>query len=186
MKVVMKADPNSERSGNGQHSRTPPSTDDPSAPKADDGSEQTGTTDPDTLRQLLKQIHELGEYFSYYLAARTDSLKLGFWRIGLTIALGALAFVSVAGLVITASCFVLRGLAGGLGVLFGDRSWLGNLLAGMLLLVGLSGGMIYAVARRARAARGRTVEKYAKRRAQQQTRFGRSVSDGRAVTSSEK
>ena len=182
----MRVDRNSKISGNGRHTAEQPPTGETSAPKADENLEHRETTEIAALRLLLDQFRRLGEHFSYYVAAKTDSVKLSLRSTVVRMTLGALGFVSVAGLILIASWFVLNGIAGGLGGLFGERSWLGSIIAGLLLLAGLGGGMYYAVRRHARTARKRTVEKYEKRQAQQQKRFGRSVSDGASATSSEK
>jgi hypothetical protein len=183
METGMRADRNPQTSGNGRHPCALPSTEGAAAPDRAEVREHAETKDPDSLQRLLEQIRALGEYVSYSVAARTDSLKLGLREAVLAIALGALAFVLIVGLSIAAGYFVLSGLAGGLSVLFGDRAWLGNLVAGLLLLAGLGGGLSYSVARHGRTARERTVDKYEERRARQKKRFGRSVSDGFAVTS---
>jgi hypothetical protein len=129
---------------------------------------------------------ELREYFSFYVAAKTDSVKLSLRNIVLWIGLAALGFVAVAALIISASWFVLSGTAEGLGVLFGDRLWAGNLTTGLLLLAALGLGMYYTVSKRMNTSRERTVQKYEERQARQREEFGRDVSDQAAATTSEK
>ena len=60
----------------------------------------------------------------------------------------AMGFVTVAGLMVIAIWLLLSGIAEGLGVLFGDRPWLGNAVTGFLLGAGLGLGMHYTVAMR--------------------------------------
>ena len=182
----MRVDRNSKTSGNGRHTAEQPPTGETSAPKADENLEHRETTEIAALRLLLDQFRRLGEHFSYYVAAKTDSVKLSLRSTVVGMTLGALGFVSVVGLILMASWFVLNGVAGGLGALFGERPWLGSIIAGLLLLAGLGGGMYYALGRHARTARDRTVQKYEERRTQQPAQFGGSVSDGAEVTSSEK
>jgi hypothetical protein len=104
----------------------------------------------------------------------------------LWIASAALGFVTVAALIISASWFILSGMAQGLGVLFGDRLWLGKMTTGLLLAAALGLGMYYAVSKRIRASRERTVQKYEERQARQREQFGRDVSGQAAAPAYEK
>jgi hypothetical protein len=67
--------------------------------------------------------------------------------------MAALGFVAVAGLIVTASWLMLSGIAEGLGVLLGDRSWLGNSVTGFLLLAGLGLCMHRTAAKRKKTSR---------------------------------
>lgn len=141
----------------------------------------------DGLKLLLEQVRELKEYFSHFLAAKTDSAKLALRSTVLRLVLALLGFVLLSGLLITAGWFVLSGTAGGLAILFGGRWWLGNLVTGILFLAGLGFGIYIVVAKSKRTSRERTVAKYETRQAQQESEFGRSVSNQteHAVTESE-
>ena len=141
----------------------------------------------DGLKLLLKQFRELREYFSHFVAAKTDSMKLSLGSTVLRLALAALGFVVLSGFLVTAGWFVLNGVAGGLGVLFDDRLWLGNLVTGILFLAGPGLGIYVAVAKSKRTFLERTVKKYESRQARQQSEFGRSASNRteHAVTESE-
>ena len=134
-------------------------------------------TEREALKLLLKQFQELREYVSYYAAARTDSVKLSVQNGFRRIVLAALGFVAVGGLIVVASWFVLSGISQGVGALFGDRSWIGALVTGVLALGGVGLGMSCAVAMRKSASRKGTVRKYETRDAQQRARFGRDVHD---------
>lgn len=182
----MKSDRNSQTHGNGQPTPEHRSIGDASAPKATDDLDQREPTEPDALKLLLQQFRELAAYFSYYVTAKSDSAKLSLRNIGLWIVLGTLGFVAVAGLIITASWFVLCGTAEGLGVLFGDRLWAGNMTTGLMAFAALGLGMYYAVSKRMKTSRERTVEKYEERQDRQQEEFGHDVSDQAAATPSEK
>ena len=139
--------------------------------------EEVATTLLDGLKLLVNQFHELGEYFSHFVTAKTDSIKLSLRGTVLRLVLAALGFVVLSGFLVIAGWFVLSGVAGGLGVLFGDRWWLGNLVTGILFLSGLGLGMFYAVARSKRTFLERTVTKYETRKARQQSEFGHSASN---------
>lgn len=151
-------------------------TDSP-APKATTEFEEGATSPLDGLKLLLKQFRELKEYFLHFLAAKTDSIKLALRSTVLWLVLAALGFVSLSGLLVAAGWLMLSGTAGGLGVLFGDRWWLGNLVTGILFLAGLGLGIYVALAKSKGTSRERTVKKYEIRQAQQQSEFGRSASN---------
>lgn len=184
--MSMSIDRNSKTSGNGRHTAVHPPGSETSAARSDDDPGQGETTEATALRLLLEQFRSLGEYFSYYLAALSDSFKLTLRSTFIGMTFGAIGFVSISGLILIASWFVLSGIAVGLGELFGERTWVGNIISGCLLLAGLGGAMYYALSKYAGAACDRTIKKYEKRQIQQQSRFGRSVSDSMSVPSSEK
>jgi len=140
------------------------------------------TTPLGGVKLLLRQVRELEEYFLHFVAAKTDLLKVSLRSTVLEVAQGALWFVAISGSLVIAAWFVLSGLAGGLGVLFGGRLWLGELMAGILFLAGLGLGMHFAVGKNKKSFLERMVAKYEARRAQQQSEFGRSASDRAART----
>ena len=170
----------------GRHTPKQPDDTNGAAPKVSDDYKPTKEPEPDVLKLLLKQFRELGEYFAYYMTAKTDSVKLSLRNAVVGIVLAALGFVAVVALIVTASWLLLIGLAEGVSALFGDRSWVGNLMTGALVLAGLGLGTYYALAKRARFARERTVDKYEKCQARQQARFGHDVSDQAAATAEKK
>jgi signal transduction histidine kinase len=88
-----------------------------------------------------------------------------------------LRLVAVGGVIVLASWFVLSGIAQGVGAMFGDRAWIGDLITGAMALVAVGLGVSCAASMRDSASRKRTVEKYESRHAQQRTRFGRDVHD---------
>jgi hypothetical protein len=129
-------------------------------PDNTDDREQQERTIPDELKVLLKQFRELGESFSYFVTAKTDSVKLSLRHVVLWMVLAALGFVAVSGLIVIASWLILSGIADGLSGLFGNRSWAGSFTTGILLLAGLWLGTCYTVANRNRIAREMTAKKY--------------------------
>jgi hypothetical protein len=159
--------------------------DDAAPGAAEDGSKtdapadtaQQELTEREGLKLLLRQFQELREYVSYYVAARTDSVKCSVRNAIGQLVLVALGFVAVAGLVVMASWFVLSGISQGVGARFGGQAWIGALTTGVLALVGVGMGISCAAWMRKSAARKRTVEKYETRHAQQRARFGRDMHD---------
>ena len=124
-----------------------------SAPKTNGDHKQTKVRDPDVLKLLPGRPRESREYLSCYLEAKTDSDNRPVRNVRLWMVLSALGCVAVAGLIVIASWLMLSGIAEGLGVLLGDRSWLGNSVTGFLTLAGLGLGMYYTVAKRKKASR---------------------------------
>ncbi|HEY3242427.1 MAG TPA: hypothetical protein VGM03_03665 [Phycisphaerae bacterium] len=161
-------------------------TEGPAAPESTDDLEQEALRERDAPERLLQQCRELGEYFSYYAAARADGVKLSLRNGVLWIAFAALAFVAVGGLVFGASWILLSGIAEGLGVLFGERVWAGRIVAGLLLLAGLGFGLYGTVTRWKTTSRDRTSKRYDDRQARQEGQFGRKVSERARKTHSEK
>jgi hypothetical protein len=139
----------------------------------------------DAFQLLLRQFHELNEYFAYYLSAKADRARLGLRNAIVNMTLAALAFVVVASLAVAAIWFVLSGTADGLGVLFGNRPWAGSLLTGLVLVAGICVGLCRIVIRFKKTAREGTVAKYENRQSQQQVRYGHNVSDRAAAHGSE-
>ena len=127
-----------------------------SAPKTNGDHKQTKVTKPEVRRLVPRQSRDLREYLSWHVDAKTDSANRPVRDVRLRMALAALGFVAVAGLILIASWLMLSGIAAGLGVLLGDRPWLGNSATGFLLLAGLGLSMSYTVAKRKRTSRERT------------------------------
>jgi hypothetical protein len=156
----MKVNRDSPKPTNGRHTPERPITGGGSAPNNTDDGEQGERTIPDELKLLFKQFRELGVYFSYFVTAKTDSVKLSLRYLVLWVVLAALGFVAVGGLIVIASWLMLSGLAEGLGGLLGNRAWAGSFITGILLLAGLGLGICCTVAIRNRIARERTAQKY--------------------------
>lgn len=129
----------------------------------------------DAFDELLRHLGELREYFSYYLSARADGVKMGLRRIGLLAAMGIMGFVAGAALIVTTIVLLLRGMAGGLGRLFGGMQWLGELVTGVFFLIVLTWGLYFAWSRTTTSWRKATVKKYDQRKNWQREQFGRDV-----------
>lgn len=110
---------------------------DASTGKDTDDPERKDTSELDALKLLIEQLHELREYFSYFVTAKTEEVKLSLRNALLWVVLIAVGWVAVSGLIITANWYVLSGTAEGLGVLCGDRLWVGKIITGVLVLAGL-------------------------------------------------
>ena len=131
---------------------------------------------PDLWAPLLLQVDELREYFSYYLGARADLVRMRVRRLIIVALLTLVAAVVAATLAATAAALLLVGLGEGLGRLLGERIWLGNLLTGALVLVLAALGALVAARWLNKTSRLRIIRSYAQRRERQRRQFGRDVS----------
>jgi hypothetical protein len=140
--------------------------------------ERSDTGEP---KEWLQPFRELLEYFSYYLSAKADGLRLRGRRALFRVEVELVAVLGAAGAVVAAVTLIARGAAEGLTELFGNRAWLGNLTAGVALLGCVAlvmGGWAYWWNK---TSRERTIQKYEERKRQQQARFGRNVA-GRSAS----
>ena len=142
--------------------RTPPF---PSEPVGDAGEWQ----------RIKQQAVELADYFSYYLEARTDILKLRLRQFLFRLLMEVAGILLVAGLLVAAITLIFIGVARGLAQVFANQPWLGPLIAGLVLL-----GIISLVAwwwwvGTRKAAHNRMVKKYEQRKRHQRDRFGHDV-----------
>ena len=126
------------------------------APKTNGDHKQTKVAEPDVLKRLPRQPRESRDYLSCYVAAKTDSTNGSVQHASRWMVFIAMGLVTGAGLIVIASWLMLSGIAEGLGLLFGDRSWLGNSVTGFLTLACLALGMYYTVVRRKRTSREHT------------------------------
>ena len=125
------------------------------APKTNGDHRQTKVPEPDVLKRFPRQPRESRDYLSCYVNAKTDSANGSVQNASRWMVFTAMGFVAGVGLIVIASWLMLSGIAAGLGLLFGDRSWLGNSVTGFLTLACLGLGMYYTVARRKKTSRKR-------------------------------
>ncbi|HEV2973092.1 MAG TPA: hypothetical protein VGY55_24205 [Pirellulales bacterium] len=130
---------------------------------------------PEALAAVFKQLAEAVEYLAYLLATQVDRAKLKIRNLLILVALGTLAAVAGLAFVACTVWLLLAGIAGGVGVLLGDRPWLGGIVtATVILIVGGSVGWIFY--RRIRTSGLKSARRrYQERQAEQKSRFGREV-----------
>jgi hypothetical protein len=131
----------------------------------------------ENLRGLGSLLGELREYASYLAAAKADAVKFSLKKAAFFAVLGAVAGVAALALIATAAALLLKGFSGGLGVLLGDRLWLGDLIAGAAVLIGLLLGLAAAGGILKRASLKKTIDKYEKRQERQRERYGRGADE---------
>ena len=138
-------------------------------------SDQPGYGAPHPLDGLMKHVRELIEYANFYVETRKDSVRASIRGLILKAALGVLAGIIGATVLIVATVYLMSGIAAGLGSLFGERWELGMFTLGALVLVALGVGAFVMMKMMDRKARQRTVKKYEQRQQNQESRFGHSV-----------
>ena len=162
------------------------STHDPTAPGTSSAGTNGGTsrlddvTDdqapPEALRDIKNRLGELGEYVSYFLAAKWDGIKVSMRNIGIYAGLGVIGLMAGGAFVATLMVLLLRGIAGGIGAMFNpDRPWAGELITAVLFLAAMGIGVMIALKKLTQSSRERTAKKYAARQQQERTKFGTDV-----------
>jgi len=157
------------------HDPTAPGTSSPTSTSAPDHGATDDQSPAEAFRDLSTRFAELGEYVSYLLSAKVDGIKVSLRNAGIYAALGVLGLLAGGALIVTTVVLLLRGIAGGLGALFGQRLWLGEIVTAVLFLAILGVGTWFGLNRMTKASRERTVKKYASRQQQQRARFGTDV-----------
>jgi len=122
-----------------------------------------------------RYFSELKEYAAYFASAKWDGVKLSLRQVVIHATLGLLVGCVAGAILVMSVVLLLDGIAGGLGVLFGGRPWLGNLVVGAVLLGLLAGGMMLGMKRVASKSKQKTVEKYESRKRRQRNEYGHDV-----------
>jgi hypothetical protein len=143
---------------NVQHEPEKPFVRQATSPNAADDQASNSPTLVDRLNLLLKHFQELSEYFLKLLTTTVDDLTLSLRSIIVWLALAAIGFVAIAGVIVIASWLLLSGMAEGLGGLFG-RAWAGRLVTGLIPLAGLGLVLYCILLTRNRTARRRSAER---------------------------
>jgi hypothetical protein len=129
----------------------------------------------EAFKSVANRFSELAEYISYYISAKTDGIKLSLRNVAIFAALGVVGLVAGGALVATAVVLLCVGLAHALGALFGHIGWLGDIVAGIVLLALVAGGVYFGLRMVGKGSRTATVKKYAARQQQQRAKFGQDV-----------
>jgi hypothetical protein len=134
----------------------------------------------DALRDALRAFGELREYAGYFVAAKLDGIKLSVRRIGTLAVVGVIGLLAGGAIVATAAVLLCIGLAQAVATLFAHdngvpRTWLGNLIVGLVLLLAVGGGAYLLVSRLIGSSKKATVKKYELSRQRQRADFGHDV-----------
>jgi hypothetical protein len=88
------------------------------------------------VQRLLAELKEFWSHFQYYLSAKSDLARLFIHSLIERMVLFAIGSIAAASLLAVSGWFLLDGMAGGLGQLF-QSEWLGQLVAGALMIGGV-------------------------------------------------
>ena len=153
----------------------------PPPPHSFDPGEDEGEDRPNpasaAFHRIKCDIDELKEYASYYLTAKVDGFKRTLRNLGLYAALGVVGLLVGGAIVATAAGLLVVGIAEGLGRLFGDRYWLGDLVTGVIVLGAVGGAVWFMMKKLTGTWRSQTIRKYEQRKQTQRVRFGHTVND---------
>ncbi|HWP40085.1 MAG TPA: hypothetical protein VNL70_04110 [Tepidisphaeraceae bacterium] len=131
------------------------------------------------MRQAIAQLMEAREYALYFLAAKLDACKLSVRKALIWMAVGAIALLVGAAILVTASALAVLGLAHAVAILLGGqagpRLWAGNLIVGSLLIAVVALGVWLSITRLLERSRKQTVDRYERRLQRQRINFGHDV-----------
>jgi hypothetical protein len=114
---------------------------------------------------------ELRRHADWYLQATADSFRLTVRQMALRGVLAVLGLVVGVAFLVTASVLTLNGLAGGIAVALDGRLWAGQLITGLVLLIGVALASWLAIRKITANSRRRTIEKYERRHYDPSGRF---------------
>lgn len=100
-----------------------------------------GTDLASLVEQILSRLREAATQVRILVSARSDLLRLRAHRALLRLQAAVLLTAAGAAIVVAGIVLLSAGMAEGLGLLVGDRPWLGKLLAGALLLTSAGAGV---------------------------------------------
>lgn len=136
----------------------------PAADKAAGAAEasQPGQTPlgPHPLEPLLAHLAELKAQALHYLQASADRVRLSARQAAIWGAIGLLAALVGATMLITATVLTLQGAANGIAAALGGRLWAGQLIVGLCVLGGAALTCWLASRKLAETSRRKTMGKY--------------------------
>jgi len=142
-----------------------------------DGERGDGHGPPHPLDGVMQRVREVIEYANFYVEARKDVLRAAVRGLIWKAAVGLVGAIAAVAVIIVSAVYLMSGIAHGLGSLFGERYWLGELVTGLAVFLILSGASFFAIKSLTKKARERTIKKYERRQQQQRERFGHSATD---------
>lgn len=104
------------------------------------------------IQPILNKLEALGQDTIELVDVQLDRARSGVRRGSEMVVIGAWAGLVGLTASVVAAILLVRGLAAGLGVLFGDRVWLGELVAALLVIAGTAVALFAWRSARARRA----------------------------------
>jgi hypothetical protein len=131
----------------------------------------------EAFHRIKDDAAELKEYAGYYLSAKIDGFRRTLRNLGLYAALGVLGLIAGGAIIATAAGLLIVGFARGLGALFGGMYWLGDIVAGIVVLAIIAGAVWFMMNKLTGVWKSQTVKKYEQRKQSQRERFGHDIDD---------
>lgn len=131
----------------------------------------------EAFHRIKDDAAELKEYAGYYLTAKIDGWRRTVRNLGLYAGLGVLGLIAGGAIIATAAGLIIVGFAAGLGRLFGGRYWLGDIVAGVVVLAIIAGAVWYMMNKLTGTWKSQTVKKYEERKQSQRERFGHDIDE---------
>jgi hypothetical protein len=131
----------------------------------------------EALHTLVQQGLELYAYFSHFVRAQVDTLKMSGRQVILWAAVSSLGAVLVVSALVMGVVLLLSGLATGVGAAVGGVMWLGQVIVGLGLLIVFGIVILIGWSRLQGRSRTQKVQDYAERQQQQRLQFGHSAAD---------
>ena len=131
----------------------------------------------DPLAPLKKHLAELAEYVGCLLSVKSDSVRSSLRSLGMYATVGFLGTIAAVALIAKATTMMLGGIAGGLGELFGQRLWAGQLVTAFSVLVVLAIVIYVVMSKLTNSSRLKAVQKYEQRRHAERAKFGHDYRD---------
>ena len=143
------------------------------------GHGSAGPSPAEALKHASARLGELKEYATLLVAAKVDGVKLTVRKIVFYAILGVVAAVVGLAMLVTASVYVLSGLAGAIGELFPEpyEWWAGRLIVGVLVVGGTLAGVMLLTRSLTGSSRKRTIEKYENRKRDERNLYGHDVAE---------
>ncbi len=142
-----------------------------------DDQEKKGYQPPRPLDGVVQQLRELIEHANLYVEARKDMVRSTMRNLIVKAVLGIIGAVAGITLIIVAVVQLMNGAAQGLGLLFGERFWLGELVLASAVFLVLAIGAFVGMKLLTKSSRERTIKKYERRQQAQRQRFGHSTAE---------
>src|SRR5688572_30171488 len=127
------------------------------------GHDTSASEAQEALHVLLQQGLELYAYFSHFIRAQIDILKLSGRQIILWAAVGSLGAVVVVSALVMGVVLFLSGLATGVGTAVGGALWLGQIIVGLGFLILFGIVLLLGWSRMQSRSRSQKVQDYAER-----------------------
>ena len=142
---------------------------------AGEGAKRSANPAVDAFARISSGVGELKEYMGYFVGAKMDAMKSSIRNVGLLAGVGVVGLIVGGAILATAGVLLVTGIAQGLGVLFGYRMWLGNLVTGLFILGMLGVGVWIMMSKVKNSWRNATWKKYEDRKREQREKYGHDV-----------